>query len=148
MPAALWLVSAVDGSAELAAEARRFARYLVGRDPAPALVDRYVAACRTLFPERPEPGDAAVLAFVRRHGWSVGPLDAAAGLRRPGGALRSRILVMAAILETSPEFADDFLPRHLGPVALVLRVAGAGTIAVLEAMVGLPLHAAVARRGA
>ena len=29
---------------------------------------------------------------------------------------------MAAILETTPEFADDFLPHQVGPLALVVRV--------------------------
>ena len=63
-------------------------------------------------------------------------LDAAAGLLRPGGALRNRILLMAAILETTPEFADHFLPQHMGPLALVLHVGVAGTVAVLNALGG------------
>ena len=129
-------------------EARAIGRYLVGRSPGPELIARYVAASRRLFPEPHAPVDAAVVAFVRGHRWSLGILDAAAGLLRPGGVLRGKILVMAAILETSPEFADEFLPRALGPGALLARVGLAGTKAVAKALVGVAVYAAVARRGA
>jgi hypothetical protein len=132
----------------LATEARLFARYLVGREPTPAHVERYVAANRTLFPETLAPEDAAVLAWVRTRPWSIGLLDGAAGLLRPGGALRNRILLMAAILETTPEFADHFLPHQLGPLALIWRLAVAGTIAVTNALLGLPLYRVIARKAA
>lgn len=129
----------------LATEARVFARYLVGQEVPEALVTRYAAANRTIFTEPPDPRDAAVVAFARRHAWSVGPLDAASGVLRSGGPLRSKILVMAAILETTPEFADRFLPRSMGPFALMLRVGFAGLVAVLEAAAGVALYALAAR---
>jgi hypothetical protein len=53
---------------------------------------------------------------------------------------------MAAILESTPEFADHFLPRQVGPLALALRVGIAGTIAVANAIVGAVLLKALARR--
>jgi len=139
-------VDATDG--DRAVEARIFARYLVGRDPSPTHIERYVAASRTHFPDPLAPEDAAVLAWVRRHPWTVGPLDAASGLTRPGGALRSRVLLMAAVLEATPEFADDFLPHHLGPLALVARVGIAGVVAVTNALGGLLLLRLAARRAA
>jgi hypothetical protein len=140
-------VDRLDSSdAALAAEARLFGRYLVGREPGEAVVARYVAACRTHFAEPPRADDAAALAWVRRHGWSVAMLDAASGLLRPGGALRNRILLMAALLESTPEFADDFLPRHVGPLALAVRVGAAGAVAVANAILGAILLKTVARR--
>jgi hypothetical protein len=139
-------VDRLDSSdAALAGEARLFGRYLVGREPADDHVARYVAASRTHFSSPLAPDDAAILAWVRRHPWSIGMLDGAAGLLRPGGALRNRILQMAAVLESTPEFADHFLPRQVGPLALLARVGVAGTIAVLQALVGAPLYAFVAR---
>lgn len=132
----------------LAREARVFGRYLIGRDVEGPLVERYVAASRTIFRDDLIPGDAAVLEFARRHRWSIGYLDAAAGLLRPGGPLRNRILLMAAILETTPEHADEFLPRQLGPLALAVRVGVAGAAAVLRALLGAPMHMLLARRGA
>ena len=129
-------------------EARIFTRYLVGRDPTPALIERYVAASRTHFPDTPPPEDAAVLAWARAHPWSTGLLDAAAALLRPAGPLRNRVLLMAAILETTPEFADAFLPRQVGPLALVVRVGLAGVVAVANTLVGALLYKAVVRRAA
>jgi hypothetical protein len=133
------------GDEALALEARRFGRYLVGREPEEVLVARYVAASKVHFAAPLPPEDAAVVAFAREHAWSVGLLDAAAGLLRPGGPLRNKILLMAAILEASPEHADEFLPRHVGPIALVAKVGVAGVVAVASALVGAPLHMALAR---
>ena len=130
----------------LAAEGRLFGRYLVGREPTPAMIERYVAANLTHFTEPLRADDAAVLAFVRRHPRSIGSLDAAAGLLRPGGPLRNKILLMAAILETTPEFADQFLPRQVGPLALVLQVGVAGAMAVMQAIVGAVLYRSLVRR--
>ena len=134
-------------SAEAVAEAQAFGRYLVGRLPAPALVERYVAARATLFPADPDaPDERALVAFARRHPWSVGPLDAVCALLRPTGALRSRLLVMAAILEASPSGADDFLPRDAGLPALAWRLGVSGTAVVLRVLAGLALWP-LARRG-
>jgi len=138
-------VDASDSDGDRAVEARIFARYLVGRDPNPAHVERYVAASRTHFPDPLAPEDAAVLAWVRRHPWSVGPLDAACGLARPGGVLRNRVLLMAAILEATPEFADEFLLPPVRPLALVLRVTGLGLAAVARTIFGVALLPLAAR---
>lgn len=120
----------------LEAEARIFGRYLVGRTPAPELVARYCDASRALWQDAPSRGDAQRLAFVRRHPWSVGLLDAAAALLDPTGQLRSKVLVMAAILETTPDHADDFLPQTLSLPALLLRLVASGIAAVAQALVG------------
>ena len=126
--------------AALEAEARIFGRYLVGSPPEPALVARYCAASRTLWPVAPEPRDAAVLAFVRRRPWSVGPLDAAAALLDPGGLLRSKVLVMSALLEATPAHADAFLPRAVSTPALLWRLASSGAVAVAQAAFGALLY--------
>jgi hypothetical protein len=128
----------------LEVEARAFARYLVGRTPPAEIVERYRAADATLF-ATPAPVDASLVAFVRRHPWSVWFLDPAVGLLRPGSLLRNKVLVMAAILETSPAFADEFLSRPVHPVALALRVIGLGTLAVVRAGLGIVLYPAAAR---
>jgi len=129
----------VADAATLETEARVFGRYLVGRVPPPAIVDRYRRANETLLSAPVAPADAALLDFVHRHPWSVSFLDAASGLLRPANTLRSKLLVMSAILEASPEFADDFLPESIHPVGLVLRLAVSGTAAVLRAILGAAL---------
>ena len=127
---------AVPDDAVLEAEARIFGRYLVGRTPTPDIVARYCDASRALWQGAPSPGDAERLAFVRRHPWSAGPLDAAAALFDPGGQLRGKVLVAAAILETTPAHADDFLPRSVSVAALFWRLAVSGTTAIALAVLG------------
>jgi hypothetical protein len=120
-------------------EARVFGRYLVDATPAPSVVARYRDAVSTLWPSPPPPRDAALLAFVRRHPWSVGPLDAAAGLVDRGGQLRSRILLAGAILETTTTHADDFLPRTVATPALRGRLVASGISSALLAVAGIAL---------
>ena len=131
--------------AALEAEARIFGRYLVGGTPEPAVVARYCAASRALWPAPPGARDSALLDFVRRRPWSVGPLDAAAALLDPGGLLRGKVLVMSALLEATPAHADDFLPRSVSARALLWRLASSGTVAVLQAAVGALLYHVVGR---
>ena len=129
-------------------EAAIFARYLVRRAAPVDVVARYRDAVRRLFPEPDDARDRALLAFVRRHPWSVGSLDAAAALVAPGSRLRQRLLVMAALLETTPDGATEFLPREptRGELALRLPVIGIGAAArLLFGLVLFPIATAAAR---
>src|SRR5438046_10673840 len=84
-----------DEGRALEVEARLFARYLVGRPPPAELVDRYRAANAAIFTEPVAREDAALVAFARRHPWSVSLLHAAAGLLPPGRLLGHDILRLA-----------------------------------------------------
>jgi hypothetical protein len=120
-------------------EAAIFARYLV-RNAAPAdVVERYRDAVARLFPDPDGPRDRALLSFVRRHPWSVGCLDAAAALVARDSRLRQRLLVMAALLETTPEGAAEFLPREPGWGTLALRLPLIGLGAAARVLLGLAL---------
>jgi hypothetical protein len=125
-------------------EAHVFARYLVGRPPTPETLARYVAARHAIW------GDGAaadpLLAFVRRHPWSVAPLDAATSLFQRDGMLHGAILTMAAILETSPQFADQFLPRSVSRAALVGELVAGGVATAVQVVAGV-LLLPLARRG-
>jgi hypothetical protein len=122
-------------SGVLADEARLMARYLLGVDLAPELVARYEQACTRLFSDAP---DAALL-FVRRHGWALPWLDAASGLCRPSSALRRRVLVMVAILETTPRHASFFLAEPRRHVHLWARMMLQSVRSLGVAAIGLPL---------
>jgi hypothetical protein len=99
-----------------------------------------------LFPEPPAPADAALVRFACERPWSVPFLDAAAGLLAPSSRLRAKILVMAAILETTPALADEFLPQSDVPLGtLALRLVAAGLAAAGYALGGVALLP-VARR--
>lgn len=129
-----------------ALEAEIFSRYLVGRAAPAALVERYRDAGRAIWAAGAAPAEESVVAFVRRHPWAVGPLDAATSLLHPGGYLRSKILTMAAILEASPAFADEFLPRSVSGARLAWQVVAGGAAASLQALAGM-LLLPLARRG-
>lgn len=133
------------GVCPLELEARVFSRYLVGRVARSALLTRYADANRTLLPAPGSPRDEAVVAFVRRHPWSASLLDAACGLVQPRARLREKILIMAAVLEASPDFADEFLPRTAPRTVLLARIAGLGCLAVGRALVGVLLLPLAAR---
>jgi len=137
--------SGAEDSRSLQTEARVFSRYLVGRDPPDELIGRYERANRALFTEPVDQRDRALVGFVGRHPWSVSFLDAASGLLRPNGLLRGKILTMGAILETSTEFADEFLPRAAHPAALVLRLFMLGVVAVTCAVLGSLLYGVAIR---
>lgn len=122
----------------LAREARLITRYLVDRDCPPGLVERYVAAHR--HHDLAGSGRAAAVAqFAFRHPWSLPHLDAAGALSADGVALRGKVLVMSAILETSPELTAAFLPRSANRGAVIASLALHGVVALATALVGLPL---------
>lgn len=120
-------------------EARLFSRYLVGREASPEVLQRYAEALARLPLEPRRPADRSLLAFVRRHPWSLPPLDAALGVARRDSPLRARLLLMLALLEATVEHAGDFLPRPRARLAVVARVAASASLAALEILAGLLL---------
>lgn len=125
---------------ELREEARVFARYLFGCDLPSELEERYVRASELLFEQTTYRQDQAMLAFVRLRPWSVSFLDGASGLLRPDGLLRRKMLLLAALAETSPEFALEFLPRQRPTLALLGNLVGLGLIGVVRALLGIALY--------
>jgi hypothetical protein len=125
----------------LLAEASALGAYVVGGDVEPDLLERYVAAHAHLDIATGEPDDVAVLEFAVRHRVTLPCLDAACALVRPSALLHRKALLMAAILETTPRYAERFLPRSTGWVALIALGARVGVTTVLQLVVGLPLLA-------
>jgi hypothetical protein len=129
----------------LEAEARLFARYLLGRDPPEEMTERYVRANGILFLDSGDARDRRLLDLVRRRPALLGCLDAAAGLLAPNSLLRKKLLLMAAILEVSPLFAEEFLPRTLSIPRLLATLAGNAVTAGLKLVLGVPLYFLVMR---
>lgn len=110
-------------------EGASLGRYLLGREIDAASCDAYAAAARALGYGA---GDA-VTRFALRRPWSLAALDGALALRQPDAPLRKKLLVMAAVLETRPNYCDDFLPRDRSArdaVAVAARTASAAVLAV------------------
>ena len=111
------------------------------------LVDRYTHGASM---RRADVGadELAVTRFVVAHPWSLPYLDAAAALMGRGRVLRGRLQLMAAVLETTPEFADDFLPRAAPRLRVIVTLTWCGLAAGFKALIGAPLLIAIQRGGA
>lgn len=123
-------------------EATVFGRYLVDRDPSPLLVERYCEANRRLLAGE----DDAVVAFARRHPWAISMLDASAGLVDAGSLLRKKLLLMTAIVETTPDLAARTEPVDATLPRLALNLGVAGLRVAGSVVAGLALTAWVKRR--
>lgn len=123
--------------AELRVEAELFGRYLLGCPSAPAAVSRYSQAVLTRG-RALGLRDAVLLAFAVRHPWSVGFIDGGLALLEPYSEVRHRLFLMLAILESTPQHHDRFLPTARGPAYLVIVVAVAAR-AAMRAAFGLCL---------
>lgn len=115
-------------------EAKAFGRYIVGREITERAAELYARA----LADTGETGRDAVAIFAAQHEWSVGPLDAALALVRPGAPLRRRLLLMAAILEAQTDYCDDFLPLERRPL-YAARIAAAVLRNAVQAACGLVL---------
>lgn len=121
----------------LQAEAAVLGRYLAGRAVDAECVARYVDGVARGFAPL-EPRERRLLDLAVRLPWLLGCLDAAAALRDPRGGLRRRLLLMFAILETTPAYGELFLPAPRSRLH-AFSVAWAGARAVARAFVGLAL---------
>jgi hypothetical protein len=128
-------------------EAAALGRYLLGRPAPKEALRRYVEGSLRLFDGTASREDLAIVAFVRRHSWSLPPLDAACGLLRPRSLLRQKLILMLAILETVPEIASDFLPVARPRALVVVRLLAAGLVAGLKTAAGLLILPAARRSG-
>ena len=99
-------------------EAEAIGRYLLGSAPSAVEIERYVRGVRALFPDAPR-RETAVVEFALRRPWALPLLDGACGLVEPDSLLRRKLILMLAVLETSPGLAEAFEPVT-GPRAAVL----------------------------
>jgi hypothetical protein len=128
----------------LRSEAILFGRYLVGRDLSEELIERYVRANETLgLSTVADP----VIEHARRHPWSLAMLDASAGVLGGDSLLRKKLLVMTALVETTPELVDRTEPTSVSLPRLAVRVGTAGARTAFNVMSGLALRLMLRRRG-
>lgn len=134
-------------AADLRHEAVWFARYLIDAEPSDALIERYVRANTKVLHDAPTAGDEDILAFVHRHPWSVGWLDAGTAVMGDAPLLRKKLVVMMAILEATPDHIEATAPvENAGIALLVWRLGRAGAKAAVKLVVGSALAAVVMRR--
>lgn len=125
-------------ASSLAVECRQFSRYLIGRDPSAEIMERYARAC-VKFSDDALRGNQRAYRFARRHPWSLPFLDAGCGVADGTNVLRRRLLIASAILETTTDHADVFLPRTRPLPAAIAITLFHGAKAALKIIVGVPL---------
>jgi hypothetical protein len=111
---------------ELDRESRVFTRYLIGHGPDEYVAGKYAEAHRVLEElEVATPFERAQLRFARRHATLTRTADVWARHFMPHCLLRRKLVLLLAILETSP-----------ATYAAIDRVAGRGRPAALAGMFG------------
>jgi NADH dehydrogenase len=137
-----------DSDAVLNAECARFSQRLVGFAASPALCARYVEQQRALGLDRAAGFDALLVSLARRGGFALALADAYAGWLARRSLLRTKLVGVLALLETSAEgyAAVDAPDARLAWPRLGLRALREGATAVLAAVLLLPLHLLLRRR--
>lgn len=129
----------------LAREANVLTRYLLDVDCPADLSARYAEAVARTLGAGDAPRDARVAAFAIARQWALPYIAAAAPFLSGGASLRTKLTLMSAILETTPRFASEFLPRHLTLGGLTRVVATQSLLAALRVIIGVPILLAVRR---
>jgi len=127
--------------ASLEQECDVFTRYVVGRPPTEYVSAKYAAALAALPALSATTRlDAVLLSVARRRPVLTRLADAYARLAASESALRCRLVVLLAILETCPPFYRAVDAPAGGPVPLAaLRLAWRGSVAGVTALVALLL---------
>ena len=119
---------------DLQDEASALASYLLGVSPSEVVVRHYRRAmeCHSL---EFEAWESRVWQRCLESPSLLGCVDGALALLRPNSAIRKRILLMQAILESVPEHAEQFLPQEHGRLYLLILI-WTGIKAVFRTLLG------------
>ena len=92
-------------------EAEIFSKYLISEIAPTELLERYVRACNKLNLAGTT-RDEKILAFVTRNPSFIPCIDAALAYSKHKSLLRKKILIMLAILETTPLYYEKFTTHN------------------------------------
>jgi hypothetical protein len=92
-------------------EAITFGKYLLsGETPDEKSIALYEAAHQ--YKKLDVPADEQKLfSFAVRNRWALGAIDGALAFKNPDHIVRRKLLLMSAILESRPQYADYFIPK-------------------------------------
>jgi hypothetical protein len=111
--------------------------------PPREFVDRYVAAHEARWEDLLI--ESPALAAVSRRPSLLPWLDAACAVSQPDDPLRRKLLLMTAVLECSPTYADRFLPRDQNRLAIAWEALRIGCGSVMRIIGGLIVYQHVLR---
>jgi hypothetical protein len=129
----------VSGSrAVLERECRTFTRYLAGREASPYVVQKYCDAHPVPLASPADPFERRLMTVAQWHPVAALVADAYARFFAPYGPLRKKLVLLLAILETSPRFFRELdRPPGGGRVAEALRVSARLLVFILALVVGV-----------
>jgi hypothetical protein len=95
-------------------EVESFTQYLVSRPATNSLKQRYRFALQSLSSSAgavvsDEPLDSKILRLAAKSPFLTAAMDSACALVRPEASLRTRLYVLAALLETDSDFSSHFI---------------------------------------
>src|SRR5262245_19625526 len=105
-------------------EAIAIAKYLTEREPEEFVIDRYISGGNAKFGIITETKDQKLQLFIVEHPSTLPCIDAACAVLFPKLQLRNKILLMVAILETTPEYCDFFFPSPFNKSLFFLKTLG------------------------
>jgi hypothetical protein len=123
-------------------EATTFGKYLLsGETPDEKSIALYEAAHghKNLSVS---PDEHKLFSFAVRNRWALGAIDGALAFRNPNHIVRRKLLLMSAILESRPKYAELFIPKKRS-VLYVIVFGWIGFRAIAKAMFGRVLLAFV-----
>jgi hypothetical protein len=125
----------------LALECETFTRHLLGSAPTAYVIRKYEEAHAHLPALSPaNPFDAWLVRLARSGPRRARLADAYAAVFAPTSAARQKLVLLLAILETTPPFCEDIdRPVGRGPASAVVIVVGSGLLAVISLVLGAML---------
>jgi NADH dehydrogenase len=147
-PEAVAQPGARDSDGVLRGECAVLARHLLGFSASPALCQRYVRQQRALGLDSPSGFDALLVRLARRGGVALALADSYAGWLARRSVLRTKLVGVLALLETSPDnfAAVDAPDANLAWPRLIGRGLAEAFTALIAVALLLPLHLLSRRR--
>lgn len=123
-------------------EALVFGSYLISQKLSPNTIQIYQKACSQLKLTQSNRVVDLCVRFPRL----IGFLEAAIAILAPNHLLRKKLIVLSAIIETTPDHHQLYLPKNYS-VFFVVRLCRLGLKIVFQASIGIPLFLVLEKRG-
>lgn len=115
-------------------EAELICRYLVNK-PLSAHAAVLYARASELHPVKLSSGEKKIWKRCLRYPFLIAFVDAALAFQDSASGIRKKLFLMLSVLESLPEYQDDFLPKSRGPFYLIYLLFK-GCFAVLKLVTG------------
>lgn len=123
-------------------QAQIFTHYLIRKKAHPAVLKLYARSFKNTTTLSKH--DLRLLAIMQKYPLSIGFIDAGLAISNPHSEARRRIYVMLAILEASPLYHNEFLPKKRSRL-YALYIFYVGAISLARGLLGVVIVKVIAR---